>query len=110
TQSLTTGDHRVLLAALDPSTGAITDLLVYGESARWSPDMKRIAYVSEMRLYIAPADGGPSLQIIPQDPTGYERGLSWSPDGRFVLVRAIGGMHLIDVRRATATPLNFTGS
>lgn len=110
TQSLATGASRVLLAALEPSTGAITDLPVYGESARWSPDGKQIAYVSTMKLYIAPSDGGTPTQIHPSDLTGYESGLSWSSDGRFVLARAIGGVHVIDVKRATATPLAFGGS
>jgi hypothetical protein len=107
TQSLATGEQRVLLAALEPTTGAITDLRVYGESARWSPDMTQIAYVSNMRLYIAPADGGPSREVHPEELTGYEPGLSWSPDGHFLLARAIGGLHLINVKGATATPLTF---
>jgi hypothetical protein len=110
TQSLATGETRVLLAALEPSTGAITDLPVYGQSARWSPDMQQIAYVSDMSLYVAPVDGGPSRQIHPQELTGYEAGLSWSPDGRFLLARATGGLHLVDVQPGTATPLTFTGT
>ena len=110
TQSLDTGVERVLLAALDPSTGALKDLLVYGESARWSPDGKQIAYVANMNFYIAPVDGGASREIRPQRLTAYERGLSWSPDGRFILARAIGGLHLIDVQQSTATPLTVAGS
>jgi hypothetical protein len=110
TQSLATGEHRVLLAALEPATGAITDLRVYGESARWSPDMTQIAYVSDMHLYIAPGDVGPPREVHPEEPTGYEPGLSWSPDGHFLLARAIGGLHLINVKEATATPLTFGGA
>jgi len=110
TQSLATGENRVLLAALEPTTGAVTDLPVYGESARWSPDMSEVAYVSGMRLYIAPADGGTAREVHAEDLTGYEPGLSWSPDGHFVLARAIGGLHLIDVEGGTATPLTFAGA
>ena len=110
TQSLDTGVERVLLAALDPATGALTDLPVYGESARWSPDGKQIAYVSNGSFYIAPTDGGAPREIRPQRLTAYDRGLSWSPDGRFILVHAIGGMHLIDVQQSTATPLTVAGS
>ena len=48
--------------------------------------------------------------MVPKDPTAYEEGLSWSPDGRFILARAAGGLHLIDVRQGTATPLTFGGA
>ena len=109
TQSLTTGEHRVLLAALDPTTGEIRDLPVFGLSPRWSPDMTQIAYVCS-QICVAPVDGGPPRVMVPKDPTAYEEGLSWSPDGRFILARAAGGLHLIDVRQGTATPLTFGGA
>ena len=106
TQSLATGVTRVLLGALDPATGAITDLPVYGQSARWSPDGRLIAYLDSFTLVIARSDDGTmQMRFSP-----YQPGLSWSQDGRFVLVRAVGGVNVIDVARQTATPLAFAGA
>lgn len=107
-ESLATGETRVLLAALDPTTGVITDLPVSGAAARWSPDMTQIAYVSSMYLYVVPANGG---QSRPQPISDYDDGggFAWSPDGRFLLVRVIGGLHLIDLQHPTVTHLSFSG-
>jgi len=53
----------------------------------WSPDGKRIAFVSTRRkkqgIYVIPADGGEARKIIEED--GVFRSLSWSPDGRKLL-------------------------
>jgi len=118
TQSLTTRAERVVLAALDPSTGAMTELPVNGGalvpggepitggSAKWSPDGRSIAYVGDnLTLAIVRADDGAVQMVFGP----YEYGISWSPDGRYILARAIGGLHVIDLTQRTETPLTFAG-
>jgi hypothetical protein len=119
TQSLTTGQERFLMGALDPSTGAITELPLSGAavvpggaplsggSAKWSPDGKAIAYIGDaLLLKIVRSDDGTEQMVF--GPYDYS-GLSWSPDGRFILARAVGGLHVIDLTQRTETPLTFAG-
>lgn len=70
---LTSGDARQM------TNGRCVDA-----GARWSPDGKTIAFVSDRagkpQLYLLPADGGEARRL-----TGFKRGigggLAWSPDG-----------------------------
>ncbi|MGZ5965909.1 MAG: DPP IV N-terminal domain-containing protein, partial [Caulobacteraceae bacterium] len=80
--------HSIWLA--DPSTGAQTPLVAGPGSQshpRWSPDGKRLAYVSTSedgrpQLYVRWMAGGQSARIaeLPEAPGS----IAWSPDGRFI--------------------------
>ena len=121
TQSLTTGQQRFLMGALDPSTGAIAELPLNaaavvpggaplsGGSAKWSPGGQLIAYVDEPMLRIVRSSDGGEQMVFGPHPDPYMNGLSWSPDGRFLLARAVGGLHVIDLAQRTQTPLTFAG-
>jgi len=57
---------------------------------RWSPDSRRIAFLSDRAergkssVYVMPADGGEGVRVFDQQ--GEMSGLGWSPDGRFLSV------------------------
>lgn len=53
--------------------------------ARWSPDGKRIAWISDLsgeyQIYTAPSDNMTQATCMTSFTTGYPSGLTWSPDG-----------------------------
>jgi eukaryotic-like serine/threonine-protein kinase len=57
---------------------------------RWSPDGKRIAFVSQspagaQKVFLVSADGGSAEEILPEDPH-WTDDPNWSPDGRSLLL------------------------
>jgi tricorn protease len=62
---------------------------VHERNARWSPDGKWIAYVSdasgEDELYLAPQDGTAPPTQLTQNADTYKYQLRWSPDSRKIL-------------------------
>jgi len=108
-------DGDILL--VDPATGERTSLVAGPEvdaHPRWSLDGTHVAFVrqtgSGSRLVIVDAAGAvqsvsggePLLEVDPD-------GISWSPDGRTVAVRAEfdgkGAIHLVDARSGQPTVL-----
>jgi Tol biopolymer transport system component len=57
---------------------------------RWSPDGKRIAFVSQapgspQKIFLVSADGGPAEELLPEDPH-WADDPGWSSDGRSLLL------------------------
>ena len=69
----------------DLTTGRVTYLGV-GERPRWSPVSEEVAFVGDDRVWVARADG---LGLRAVSPVGrkYFPGVSWSPDGRWLMAR-----------------------
>jgi len=76
------------------------------QSPFFSPDGKRIGYLGELRVYIAPMDGSPPVMV--SDSLSGTAGASWSPDGT-IYVDGKGYAPLLHVEaKAGATPVWFT--
>ena len=114
----------VFLATVDPETGQLLDSPTRVSSRyqgsnggpEWSPDGSQLAYFSERKQW---REFGSDVIVIRSTRTGEERELHprldgymhprWSPDGRFLLVRArdeMGrGFFRIDVQTGAVEPL-----
>ena len=61
---------------------------VHERSAKWSPDGKHIAYISdatgETELYIQPAEGGEAIALTKNNDT-YIRYFEWSPNSNYIV-------------------------
>ncbi len=89
-------DMRQHIWVCDAETGQtrqLTDGDYDDESPAWSPDGKKIAFISNrspdpaetpyaLDLWWVAAEGGKLHKI--ETPPGYKGGLSWSPDGRWI--------------------------
>lgn len=109
-ESARSGEQR--LATLDVNSGEVVELPFRGQIARWSPDGGRIAYVNWGlgAVHLVRIDGTDDRMVSnPKDTTYYGPGLTWSPDARYIVARAVGGLHLIDVVTRGTTPLTFAG-
>jgi Tol biopolymer transport system component len=104
-----TGDWE--LYAVDPDGTRLERLTrSAGEdtAARWSPDGKRIVFLSKRdarnpdhdSVYVMDANG---LRQHALTRPGYLGSPAWSPDGRYVLVPAAGGLHVLDPRSRSRT-------
>jgi dipeptidyl aminopeptidase/acylaminoacyl peptidase len=101
------GISRPELRVLDVGTRAVTPLHVLGLSPRWSPTEDRIAYVDdESRVVLIDPDGG-NRRVLSAPGRTYEDGLDWSPDGRWVVVRAVDrpNIELIHAQTGETLPL-----
>jgi len=83
------GDVFTVPAKDGPTRNLTQTQGVHERSARWSPDGKWIAYLSdatgEFELYVRPQDGkGPALQLTANNDT-YPFALDWSPDSKKLL-------------------------
>ena len=89
------GQHELRVLDLDAKTervvasGYLSDRLGAGHEIAWSPDGKWIAYLAMgakgfTSVWIVPAGGGEARQVswLANSAIG---GVSWSPDGRFLL-------------------------
>ncbi|KTE06002.1 S9 family peptidase [Sphingopyxis sp. H115] len=71
---------------IDTATGAETPVVGGAFAPRWSPDGKRLAYVStdggSAQLWVRWMDGGEAVRLtgLPTSPSS----LAWSPDGRSI--------------------------
>ncbi len=82
--------------------------------AAWSPDGDAIAFVRIAQdaagIYTVPAIGGPERKIL--ETRHWSRGLSWSPDGRWLVFadrenpdRAVSRLALVSLETLTVKPL-----
>ena len=73
------------LQVLDIATGQATPLNIIGSRPKWSPRGDRIAYVDNGRVWLVSPDGSGATAISPLN-TVFQPGLTWSPDGAWLLV------------------------
>jgi hypothetical protein len=94
------------LQILDLTSGTVQSLGLAGFSPRWSPLGELIAYMSDGAVFVVRPDGTGRRAVSPLD-HGYEEGLDWSPDGRWIIARSYGRSRLevIDVATGEAVPL-----
>lgn len=68
----------------------IAEGLAYEQQPRWSPDSKRIAFVSDRgggdNIWLMDADGGNRKQLTKEDFRLMNQP-SWSPDGRYIVAK-----------------------
>lgn len=83
---------QIYVSDLDGNRRKLTDSRVDEWSPEWSPDGRRILYLSEQTstlnpgIFVMDADGG-NVRLIYNGPTA-EWGAVWSPDGRQILFAA----------------------
>jgi Tol biopolymer transport system component len=123
----------VYTASLDPKTGNVTGPLKkeplpwegHNRWSDWSPDGKRLAYVSTRPTVVGPFQPGTAREFIVcvySADTGSVReyrlekvflGPHWSPDGRQLYVAASNmdgrGIYRLDVESGEFTPFLFAG-
>ena len=101
---------RSVIRVLDVGTGVVTPLDLPGVSPRWSPVADRIAYVDDAaRVVLIDPDGG-NRRILSAPGRSYARGLDWSPDGQWLVVRSAEKpmVVLIRVETGETLPLPFS--
>lgn len=83
----TTGDYELYITQSDglgETRQLTTDSRTYYYTPRWSPDSKHIAFMDKSgRMLLASIESG-DVKTFDQDPWGYQRGLNWSHDSRWI--------------------------
>jgi Tol biopolymer transport system component len=107
-----TGSSRLSVFDVATLTSAPTN--IPAAVSHWSGAKNLIAYISDGRLHTILPDGSGDRALTNADRT-YQRGLSWSPDGEWLIAHAAvystGGMLLlVRVSDGLTLPLPFTGN
>jgi hypothetical protein len=102
-----------------PAVRAVRDPLVESAAPDWSPDGLRLAYIAsrarrspsrDRHIVVQDAETGNLLMEVRSPGQGRvgQQFLQWTPDGGSLLVRAAGGLHVIDAvtGRTSATMPN----
>ncbi|GLC23603.1 hypothetical protein [Roseisolibacter agri] len=77
---------RSTLSILDVASRSIRSLAIDGYAARWSPTGDLIAYWSDGGLWVVRPDGTGRRRISTSS-RDYRWGVTWSPDGAYLLAR-----------------------
>ena len=104
------GNADSSLRVLTLSSGAIDSIAPYSSAARWSPVADEIAYLQDHGVIadvVVVTSHGANKRVVSQ--TGYQPGsLSWSPDGKLLVVRSANLLHLIDISTRSLTALPYS--
>jgi Tol biopolymer transport system component len=92
--------------ALQLATGAKVLLGQYGSFPEFSPDSKRLAYLNGGGITIANIDGTSPITVAANrvDPNA---GLTWTPDGGWLLVRGYDGPILVSATTGEVISLPY---
>ena len=107
-----TGAGMDYLRVLDITRGVVSRIDVPGHSPAWSPTGDEIAYVdvrSDGVIRAMKPDGSGIRQVSATN-ARYQRGLTWSSDGRWIVARNDGTnrLDLIEAASGRTLPLPFT--
>ncbi len=80
------GPHRLAAGAPDECAQEVDPV--------WSPDGRKIAFVSSAKIYVANADGSGQRQLTPNGAWGGSP--AWSPDGRRIAFAARGRILVVN--------------
>ena len=91
---------RSFIRLMNPDGSGVKEI-IEGGIACWSPDGKRIAFLSmgdgpANDIFVMSLDGG-SLRNLTNSPTKWEHDPDWSPDGREIMFSSDGMLWAIDV-------------
>jgi hypothetical protein len=99
------------LAVLDVATRAVTRLGVWGWRPSWSPDGRQIAYFADGAIWLIRPDGSERRRLAMRSPA-FGSGVTWSPDGAWLILRAGSGaldpLVLVEVRTGREIPLPYS--
>lgn len=97
-----------MITVVDLSTNQPQPLGVVGMFPAWSPLDGAIAYIQDGRVWLMATDGTGQRPLTDGEHQ-YGHGLTWSPDGRWLVTRSLTAnqVHLIDAASGTALPLAF---
>lgn len=106
------GYAQDVLRVLDVRTGGVTRIDVPGHSPAWAPRGNTIAYVDMSAgwvIKLMQPNGRDQRQLSAQGMT-YERGLAWSPDGKWLVARNTKSqrLDLIEASTGQTLPLGFS--
>lgn len=91
--------------AMSPATPRILRSLVGAASVSWSPDGRRLAFVSPLGLSVANADGTNQRRLIGERPNSFVRDAdpAWSPDGDEIAFTHFSGALTAHIEVISAT-------
>jgi hypothetical protein len=105
-----------IVRTITVATQAVAPWSVAGTMARWAPVGDLIAVMPDVSA------GGTRIGVVHTDGTGYRavspagavhgtilQGFDWSPDGRWLVVRADTQLQLINVTTGLVLPLAWSG-
>jgi hypothetical protein len=94
------------IKVLDVATRMESSWGVHGGAPAWSPTGNQIAYLGTGSLvWIMNADGTGAHELSPA--VYAQAPISWSPDGKWIVVRGQSGVQLVDPVTAVAVPLVY---
>jgi len=104
-----TRPDTLTISTLDIASGTVTPLGVPGEGVRWSPtDAGLLAYAHDGAIDLMRPDGTGQRQVSSSS-VRYDVAFDWSPDGAWIVARALsrGVLELIDPTTGLTLPLPF---
>jgi Tol biopolymer transport system component len=107
---VTNRTNSLTIRTLDVANGAVTPLDIAGEAVRWSPiDPDLLAYIHNGIIGLMRPDGT-DLRRVSDSSTVYDVVFDWSPDGKWIVARALGRgvLDLINTTTGVTLPLPFT--
>lgn len=90
------------LVVIDVQSGRTTALGTEGTLPLWSPAGGRIAFMLDSRIHLIAPDGS-NLRVLSND--RYGTGMTWSPDGHWLVVVTGQGLKMVSAETGEAIPL-----